>query len=286
MVRQFLAESLLLAAAGCAAGILLGAALMRLLVSLAPATIPQIHSVGMDWRVFAICAAVATLTGLVVGLVPAWQASEAKPAESLKGTTRSTGGKSQVRWRASLTVAEVALSFILMVGAGLLLKSFVRLMDVELGFQPDRVLEMNVNLPEPRYATAPQRLQFLERLEERVTALPGVQSVAYANRMPLRGGWGSTIELETAPGIQYNADSQAVSPGYLAPLGIPLLRGRLLTADDREGAPYAAVVNQAFARRYLKGADPIGKRLRRSGAAWVEIVGMVNTFAATARRAI
>jgi putative ABC transport system permease protein len=276
MVRQFLAESVLLAAAGCAAGILLGIALMRLLVFLAPANIPQLHNVSLDWRVFAACAALATLSGLVFGIAPAWQASEAKPADSLKGTARTTGGKPQVRWRASLTVLEVALSLILMVGAGLLLKSFVRLMGVDLGFQPDRVLAMNVNLPEPRYGTPQQRLQFFEQLEQRVIALPGVQSVAVANRMPLRGGWSSGMELAAAPGTEYAPDFQAVSPGYFATLGIPLVHGRLLTADDRDGTPNAAVVNQAFAREYLNGADPIGNRLRRSNAPWIEIVGVVN----------
>jgi len=276
MVRQFLAESALLAVAGCAAGILLGVALLRLLISLALATIPQIHSVAMDWRVFAVGAAVATLSGLLFGMAPAWQASAAEPAESLKGTARSTGGKPQVRWRASFTVAEVALSLVLMVGAGLLLKSFVRLMGVDLGFQPDRVLALNVNLPEPRYGTAQQRLQFFERLEERVAALPAVQSVAYANRMPLRGGWSSGVRLATAPDTLYVADFQAVSPGYFATLGIPLLRGRLLTAGDREGSPYAAVVNQAFVRQLLNGNDAIGQRLQRSGQRWIEIAGVVN----------
>jgi putative ABC transport system permease protein len=135
---------------------------------------------------------------------------------------------------------------------------------------------MNVNLAETRYATPEQRLQFFERLEERVAALPGVQSVAYANRMPLRGGWGTGIEVETAPGVTPDADSQAVSPGYFATLGLQLVRGRFLTRDDREGAPHVAVVNQAFDRQRLDGADAIGKRLRRGRAPWVEIVGVVN----------
>jgi putative ABC transport system permease protein len=276
MIRQFLSESVLLAALGCAAGVLLGYALMRVLISLAPANIPQLQSVGMDWRVFAVCAAVATFSGLLFGIAPAWQASEARPVEALRAATRTTGGRAQVRWRASLTVAEVALSLILTIGAGLLLKSFVRFMGVDLGFQPDRVLAMNVNLPNLRYANAQQRLQFFEAVEARVAALPGVQSVAFANRMPLRGGWGSSVELDATPGTQHDSDFQAVSPGYFATLGIPLLRGRLPAGADRDGAPFVAVVNQAFARQYLDGADPIGKRLRRSGAPWVEIVGVVN----------
>jgi putative ABC transport system permease protein len=276
MVRQFLIESLLLAAAGCGTGLLLGTAMMHVLISMAPATIPQIHSVTMDWRVFAVCAAVALISGLLFGMAPAWQASEAKPVESLRATARSTVGKSQVRWRASLTVAEVALSLILIVGASLLLKSFVRLSGVDLGFQPERVIAMNVNLPNLGYATAAQRLQFFQRLEERVKALPGVQSAAYANRMPMRGGWRSSIEVESAPNTEAQTDIQAVSPGYFETMGIPLLHGRLLTTGDREGAAYVGVVNQAFARQHLQGKDPIGKSLRRSDQQWVQIVGVVN----------
>ncbi|HYT89367.1 MAG TPA: ABC transporter permease [Gemmataceae bacterium] len=276
MVRQFLAESLLLAMAGCVAGVLLGGGLMRLALALAPADLPQIRGATMDWRVFLVCSAVAALSGVFFGIAPAWQASGARPSDSLKTNARTGSGKTQVQWRAALTVAEVSLSLILTIGAGLLIKSFASVMGVDLGFQPDRVLAMNVNLSETRYATPEQRLQFFERLAERVAALPGVQSVAYANRMPLRGGWGTGIEVETAPGVTPDADSQAVSPGYFATLGLQLVRGRFLTPDDREGAPHVAVVNQAFVRQRLEGADPTGKRLRRGRAPWVEIVGVVN----------
>jgi putative ABC transport system permease protein len=277
MVRQFLAESMLLAAAGCAAGILLGRVLMGLLISAAPATIPQIASVTMDWRVFAACSAIATLTGLAFGLAPAWQASQTRPVDALRTTARNTGGKSQARWRTSLTVAEIALSMILIVGAGLLLKSFILLMGVDLGFQPDRILAMSINLPNVRYGTAIERLQFFQQLEERVKGLPGVQSVAFANRMPLRGGWGGSIVLDTAPDRDFEADLQAVSPGYFDALGIPLLQGRFLTADDRAGRQNVCVVNQAFVRRLLQGQSAIGRRLARNkDRPWVTIVGVVN----------
>ena len=277
MVRQFLTESMLLAAAGCAAGVLLGRILMEVLVALAPASIPQIQAVSMDWRVFAVCTGVATVIGLAFGVAPAWQASQTRPVDALKTTARNTGGKSQARWRTSLTVAEVALSMILMVGAGLLLKSFVKLMGVDLGFQPDRVLSVAINLPAARYGTADQRLQFFQRLEERVKGLPGVQSVATANRMPLHGGWGGGIILDTMPNGNFGPDLQAVSPGYFATLGISLRRGRLLTPEDRLGQLNVCVVNQAFAKVYLQGQDPIGRRIARSrGRPWVTIVGVVN----------
>ena len=276
MVRQFLAESLLLAAAGCAAGILLGRVLMSVLIAIAPAGIPQIRSVTMDWRVFAVCTAIATITGLAFGIAPAWQASQTQPVESLKTTARNTGGKSQVRWRAALTVAEVALSMVLLVGAGLLLKSFVVLMGVDLGFQPDRVLVMNITLPAPRYNTQDERLRFFQQLEERVRPLPGVRSAAVSNRMPLRGGWGTGISVDIDPATSADVDSQAVTPGYFETLGIPLVRGRLLTPDDRSGAMPVAVVNAAFARFLLPGQEAIGHRARRGSGPWITIVGVVN----------
>ena len=278
VVRQFLAESFVIAAAGCAAGIGLGFALMRTLVSLAPLNMPMVRTVEWDWRVFVAATAVATVTAALFGLAPAWQASRAKPADSLRHTSRLTAGGSHARWRAAFAVAEVALSLILLVGAGLLLKSFVVLMGVDLGFQPERVLAMNVPLPAARYENHAQRLAFFERLEGRVRALPGVESIAFANRFPLRGGWGSSVvtDADTSPDAHHDADFQAVSHGYFETLGIPLLRGRLLTTQDREGQPPVAVVNQTFASRYLPGADPIGRRARRGGAGWFEIVGVVN----------
>ena len=277
IVRQFLAESLLVAAAGCAAGIGLGRVLMRLLVMAAPANIPRLDGVTMDWRVFAVATAIATLTGIAFGMIPAWQASRTRPAESLKSSERKTGGKSQVRWRSALTVAEVALSMILLVGAGLMLKDFVQVLGVDLGFQPDRVLAMSIPLPKLHYLSADDRLRFFQRLEERVRALPGVRSVAFANNFPLRGGWGTGIAVDDGNPATRDADSQAVSPGYFETLGIPLLRGRLLVAADQAGQPHVGVVNQAFARQFFPTADPIGRRLRRgSKAPWVTVVGVVN----------
>jgi putative ABC transport system permease protein len=278
VVRQFLAESFVIAGAGCAAGIALGFALMKGLISLAPANMPMIKTVAWDWRVFAVATAVATLTAALFGLAPAWQASRTRPSESMRNVSRATAGAGQARWRAAFAVAEVALSLILLVGAGLLLKSFVVLMGVDLGFQPERVLAMNIPLPAARYPGGPQRFAFFEGLEQRVRALPGVDSVAFANRLPLRGGWGSSVvvDSEADPAGRRDADFQAVSPGYFTALGIPLLRGRLLTPQDREGQPPVAVVNQAFVNRYLSGVDPIRRRARRAGAAWFEIVGVVS----------
>jgi putative ABC transport system permease protein len=276
LIRQSMAESLLVAAAGCAAGIALGRLFMVALVALAPAEIPRIHSVAMDWGVFAVAAAVATLTGFAFGMAPAWQTSQANPVEALKTAARGTAAKAQVRWRAALTVTEVALSLVLLVGAGLLLRSFAVITGVELGFQPGHVLAMNINLPDLRYKTEALRVQFFDELERRVRALPGVQQVAYANRMPMRGGWRSGFQLENAPGQVLTADFQAVNSGYFETLGIALLRGRRLTPHDREGEPPVAVVNQAFSRAFLNGADPLGRGFLYRENVPVQIVGVVT----------
>ena len=275
IVRQFLSESILLSAAGLAAGIVLGRFLTRLLVTLAPTNIPRISAVSMDWRVVAAATFVAGLTTIIFGLAPAWHASQTSAGDALKTASRAIGGGGQARWRSILTVAEVALSVILLVGAGLLLKSFALLMGVDLGFQPDRVIALSITLPNTRYPTKDHRVRFFQALEDRVRALPGVQSAAYANRMPLRGGWGTGIDTDT--GQTTSVDAQAVSPGYFATLGIPLMHGRLLTPQDHQGTLGVAVVNQAFAQRLLAGADPVGHRLRRGAQApWIEIVGVVN----------
>jgi predicted permease len=267
---------MLVSAAGCVSGVLLGAALLRVLIATAPANIPRLDAVEMDWRVFAVAAAIATLTGLVFGLAPAWQASRTRPAESLKTSERRGSGAAQARWRGVLTTTEVALALMLLVGAGLFLKSFAKIMGIDLGFQTERVLAMNINLPQSHYGTAVQRLAFFQDLETRVRALPSVQAVAFANRLPLRGGWGTGIQIEKLDGF-FDVDSQAINPDYFETLGIPLLRGRLLTGADRDGQLYVAVVNQAFSRLFLNGGDPIGRRFRRNPKAmWFTIVGVVN----------
>jgi putative ABC transport system permease protein len=277
MARQFLVESLLLAGSGCVTGLAAGWALIKIVFAMAPGDIPLLHEASMDWRVFAAAAAIATLTGLIFGVAPAWQASRARAPESLKTAGRTTGSKAQSSWGAGLTVAEIALSLMLVIGAGLLLKSFVAVIGLDLGFQPGRVVAMNIRLPALRYPDADSRLRFFQRLQQRVQSLPGVQSVAYANRLPLRGGWGGSTNVDTAPGVDVDSDKQVVSPSYFDTLGITPQRGRLLIESDRGEQPPVAVINQTFARQLLTGLDPIGHRIRLGpDAPWMTIVGVVN----------
>jgi len=276
IVRQFLVESLLVAVGGCGAGILVGVLITRVMVSIAPASIPRLDGVRMDWRVFLMSTALALGTGMVFGMLPAWQASRARPAQSLK-SGRQGGGASPLRWRTLLTVAEISLSMILLIGAGLLLKSFAIVLGVDLGFRPERVMALSVNLPETRYRTAEQRFQFFEQLQTRVESLPGVQSAAFANRLPLRGGWGGGMLTDIGGDAYRDVDLQAVSAGYCETLGMQLLRGRQLNTGDRSGRAYVTVVNQAFARELFPNADPLGHRIRRNAQSpWIAIVGVVN----------
>ncbi len=276
LMRQWMTESLVIGAAGCLAGIALGRLLMFGLTALAPPGIPRIESAGMDWRVFSVAAAIAVGTALIFGMAPAWQASQVKPVEALRTAARGTGAASQARWRTALTIAEVSLSLILLVGAGLLLRSFSTVMGVNLGFQTDHVIAMNINLPTSRYPDAQARLQFFQTLEGRVRPLPGLVTVATANRMPLRGGWSSGIAIDGGdPGP--SPDFQAVTPGYFETLGVPLLRGRSLSAQDTVSSAPIAVVNQAFAHQLLADRDPIGHTMQRNPQApRISIVGVVN----------
>lgn len=276
VLRQFLAESMLIAAGGGAAGMLLGGAMLRGLLFLAPKYLPRVQEIAMDWRVFGAATAVAALTGVIFGVAPAWHASTGKAADALKAAARNTGNRRQVVGRTFLTAAEVALSLVLLTGAGLLLKSFRTVMGVDLGFQPGHVVAMNINLPPLRYRTPEARLRFYQSLEQRVSALPGVESVAYANRMPLRGGWGGSVFPDFKPDDSIDVDRQAVSAGYFRTLGIGLVRGRLFTDADTADRPPVVVVDQTFARSVFGSADPIGRRVRiGSDEPWATIVGIV-----------
>ncbi len=272
--RDFLIESLVLSAAGCGAGLLLGSFLIDILVRLAPASIPKVGAVGLDARVSLFSAAIAIVTGVIFGLIPAWQASRRGPGESIKSSERGMSGRAQGRSRAVLVMAEISMAAVLLIGASLLIRSFVSVLGMDLGFSPERVLALNVNLPTTRYPTPESQLRFYEDLEQRVAALPGVEHVAFGNRMPLRGGWGGSVDLEGSDLQDARTDRQAVSSGYFGTLGIGLQRGRLFTAADRSGRPAVVVVNQTFARRYFPGQDPLGRRIRIVD--WMTIIGVVN----------
>jgi len=181
-----------------------------------------------------------------------------------------------------LVTSQMALALVLVLAATLVVRSMVRLHSVALGFETERVVAVRVKLPPMRYPDATARLAFFEELERRLSARPGVEAVAFANNLPLRGGWGTGVEVEGRPTDRrggYDVDAQAVSLGYFRALGIPILRGRGLEAGDREGAPYVALVNQDYVRLFSPDANVLGTRFRRGERApWVSVVGVVGSL--------
>jgi putative ABC transport system permease protein len=273
-------QSLVLAFAGAAAGLVVAIVTRDALLSLAPATLPNLARVTLDARVLAFTTIVAVATGLAFGLLPAWQVSRTRPTEALRATDRAVTGGWALGSRQSLMAAEVALSTVLLIGAGLMLRSLDVLNRVPLGFEPDGVLAANIALPPSRYATPMARLEFFEALAERVAATPGVRGVTFANRLPLRGSWNSGFGVELLPGETPTRPGpvgfQSVSPEYFRVMGITLARGRLIGSSDRSGMMPVAVVSDAFGKVVLNGNDPIGRRIRRGEKMpWITIVGVV-----------
>ena len=284
IARQLLTESVLLGVAGGAAGLLFGAWGMGLLVNYGPQQLPRLDEVTLDGRVLAFTAAIAILTGILFGLAPVVQLAAGNLHDMLKSGARgSSGGVRRQRTRSVLVVCEVALSLVLLVGAGLLLRSFNRLARVDPGFRTHHVLTFSVSLPPAGYATLSRTSGFFHALLDRVASLPGVTAAGAVNPLPFSGNNSSGSFLiegvnvpagATAP----HADQRVVSPDYFKAMGIPLRRGRLLTDADREGAPLAVVIDDACARQYWKAQDPIGRHLRLTGASspWATVVGIAG----------
>jgi putative ABC transport system permease protein len=283
VIRQLLVESVLLALVGGAAGLLLAVWGMDFLRTLAAGSLPPTVVIRLDARVLLFTLGVSVLTGLVFGLVPAIQASRTDLNSSLKEGGRSqTGGASRRRVRSALVVSEVALSLLLLVGAGLLLKSFVRLRAAELGFEPSGLLTMRVTRGVGAGQPASRALAYFEELGERTRALPGVKAFAYAAGLPQLGAPETTTWPDGRPMPAPDKMPQTVfyvtSPGYLDAMGIRLVRGRFFAESDTLSAPRVVVVDEEFARAFFPGEDPIGQRLKSfdfKGVAPAEIVGVV-----------
>ncbi|MGD2116609.1 MAG: ABC transporter permease, partial [Acidobacteriota bacterium] len=290
LLRQLMTESLLLGLGGGALGLALGVWGTKALVALNADDIPRASAVGVDGTVLGFTLGVALATGLVFGLVPALQASRADLQGSLKegGRGESGGGSARTAHRARtvLILAEVAAAVVLLVGAGLLLRSLVGLQGISPGFEPAGVMTVQVSLPDSKYPDENDRAAFYRALTERVAALPGVEAAGAGFPLPLGGSnfiLDFAVEGRPAPEPNQSPSSHMrfVTPGYLRSLGIPLLRGRPLTAADREDAPRVAVINRTMARRWWPDGDPIGERITFDDptdpeAEWVEIVGIVG----------
>jgi len=262
---QLLAESLVLAAAGGALGLLLARLAIPAIQTLSAGEIPRVADVAIDARVLSFAALVSLLTGLGFGLAPVWQARRSAPGEALREGSRGTASARAGPLRSGLLVGEVALSIVLLVGAALLLRSFGRLTSVDPGFDPEGVLAFQVSLPEPSYPETHQRLRFYDDLLARLRSVPGVGSAGMVQRLPMRGGYFLSFSIAGRPPARPGEDDSAryrtVSPGYFETLRIPLLRGRAIDDGDGSAAPMVAVVDRAFADRHFPGQDPIGHGL-------------------------
>jgi putative ABC transport system permease protein len=272
IIRQLLTESLLLSVMGGALGLLFAMWGIDALLAVLPDNVPRllVMGIGLDARVLAFTLGVSVLTGLLFGLAPALQASKSNLNESLKDGGRSgSAGASRQRVRNLLVVSEVALSLLLLVSAGLLIKSFMRLQETELGFDPENVLTLRVPLPEARYKEYAQVDNFWDELLRRVRALPGVESAGLTRGLPMNGGIESGVMVEgqetTNPKDATVAVNLYAEPGYFRTMNIKLLRGRFLSEQDTKDAPLAVMVDEMFVARFFPNADPLGKRLRIGG---------------------
>jgi putative ABC transport system permease protein len=281
VVRQLLTESVLLALVGGALGVFVGVWGVAALVSIAPDGAPRITEVALDRTVLGFAAGLTLLTGLAFGVVPALHASRPELTQALREGGRGTAGPAGQRARRALIVSEIALALVLLVGSGLLLRTFLRIQSVDLGFDPRNVLVGFVVPPQVKYRSDEARLVFYDRLLERVSALPGVRSSALASVIPLGGDTDMTVLIEGQPLPRNSGEAQAiwyrlVSAGYLQTMDISVRQGRMFEAGEQ--APIL-VVNESAAKRFWPGEDALGRRVRFDpdpSAPWFTVIGVAE----------
>ena len=287
LVRQLLTESLLLSSIGGLAGLALARGAIQVLATLRPAGLPRVEEVAIDPVALAFTAGLTIATGLLFGLIPAVQLSRQGVTAVLNESGRG-GAQGKVRHvvRRGLVVAQLAFSVILVVGAGLLLRTLVALNQIDLGFNPNRVLTAQLQLTTTDYPSDADVIGFYRQVTERLESVPGVTSAGAVRMLPLSrtiGDWSITIEGRplASPSENPNADYQSATPGYFKTMGTTLLKGRLLTTADREESPAVVVINDTMAERYWPGQDAIGKRFQMGGIGTTRppmtIVGTVRT---------
>jgi putative ABC transport system permease protein len=283
VVRLLLTESVLLAIVGGAVGLVLAIWSLDLLVSLKPANLPRLAEIGVNRTVFLFTLGVSIFTGLLFGVVPALQVSRLDLNEGLKESSRGgTDSPRRHRMRALLVVSEVALSLVLLVGAGLMIRSFSRLLAVDPGFKADHVLTAFVSLPQSKYPKHEEQTAFFDRLLERLRNLPGVTAAGLVTDIPLYGGSSTGFDIEgrpeAAPGTRAMTDYRLISSDYFAAMGMRLVKGRAFSRHDNETAPGVVIINETLAARFFAGENPIGRRLDLSGDPkdLREIVGVVG----------
>ena len=288
VVRQLLTESLLLSLLGGTVGLLVALWGIHILLASSPIEIPRLKDVGMDPGVMVFTAVVSVLTGIIFGLVPALQASRTNFQDALKEGGRSATGGPRNRVRALLVVVEVALSLVLLIGAGLLGKSFLLLSEVRPGFDPEHVLSTDLSLAKTKYPKAEQQQSAFAEIVKRAAALPGVEAAAVIYPLPFGGtGTANTFVIAGRPAVRPEdkpiSNHRVISPDYFRALNIPLLRGRSFDERDTQHAPPVLLVNETFARRFFAGTEALGQHIMIEGEAGDravpparEIIGVVG----------
>ena len=285
LIRQLLTESVLLSLAGAVAGLGVAVALIRGLEALGPIDLVRVESIGIDGTVLLYTFAIAVATGLIFGFAPALHSSRTDLQNSLKDGTRTVSDHRGHWIRKGLVVAEIALALTLLVGAGLLIRSFARLQQVDPGFDPTHLLTFNVSLPEAKYKTDAERIAFYEAVLPRLAALPGIVSAGATSTMPFSGDWstgGFTVEGYQPPRGTPTpwGDQRLVTPGFHETLKVRLVRGRTIVATDRAEGQKVVVVDEETVKRFWPTGDPIGKRIafgdNPKPEDWITVVGVVE----------
>jgi putative ABC transport system permease protein len=283
LIRQMLTESVLLGLVAGGIGLLLGYGGVQALVAVSPPDTPRLHEIRVDAYVVCFSLGISLLTGLLFGLAPAFFASQLGLNESLKEGARGGGSRPwRSHLRGALIAAELALSLVLLTGAGLLVRSMERLLEVRPGFNPQNLLTLRLNFSSSKYSQTERSSQFIRELVPRLERLPGVRAAAVANDLPLEGQ--DTTGYPIIPGRGANSQAEMdvvvghhpIAPGYFAAMGIPVLRGREFTERDTASAPPVAIINDAMAKRFWPNEDAIGKTFTLFGDAPTEIVGVVG----------
>jgi putative ABC transport system permease protein len=288
LLRQLLTESITLSVLGGVAGILLGSWGVNALLALNPIQLPQYNKIGVDVTVLAFTLVTSVVTGIVFGLAPAWQSLRFDLHSALKEGGRGAVAESgQRRLSSLLVIAEMAMAMVLLIGAGLLLRSFAHLLDVKPGFTTENLLTMQIGLPNTAYQEPQKRAQFMQQLEASLRAAPEVTSVGFVTRLPLMSTLNNVTSFLTIEGREVPAgerpeiDFRRASTGYFQTMGIPLLSGRLVTEQDVTNNSRFVLINEAMAKRFWPGEDPVGKRISTMVSSgqqvpWQTIAGVVG----------
>lgn len=288
ILRQLLTESVLIAAVGGLIGVTIALLVIKTLRLFGPENIPRLDEITLDGRVIAFTCFITLLTGVVFGLAPALQASKVDLNTALKDAGRTSGGgddsrRGPLQPRKLLVISEIALSLVLLVGAGLLIRSYQRIFGASPGFDPHGLLSMRLSLPASRYSTPDSITSFYQRVTERIRSLPGVKAVSTTYSLPM-----STVAFAWEPITIENylpktsqdliiSNVRIVGADYFSTMGIPLLRGRSFTEHDRKGEPETVIVDEALAQRFWPNEDPLGKRLQRGkSGSWRTVVGVIS----------